>query len=112
VPLLLMGYNLVTQLFPALVLSLPGTPLATRWGAMAGIAAGELTVLWLTLSGATLARLFPAWPGAVTDLNVGIVALLVNTAVLVAVTAATRGCETPSARPRPAPADPRSAALR
>jgi solute:Na+ symporter, SSS family len=91
VPLLLMGYNLVTQLFPALVLSLPGTPLATRWGALAGIVAGEATVLWLALSGVTLARMFPAWPGVITDLNVGIVALLVNTAVLLAVSAVTRG---------------------
>jgi UDP-N-acetylenolpyruvoylglucosamine reductase len=37
VPLLLLGYNLVTQLFPALVLSLPARPLATPAGAVAGI---------------------------------------------------------------------------
>jgi solute:Na+ symporter, SSS family len=90
VPLLLMGYNFVTQLFPALVLSLPEVPWATPAGALAGILVGEATVVWLTRSGVTLAKLFPAWPAAVTDLNVGIVALLLNTAVLLATSAATR----------------------
>ena len=91
VPLLLLGYNLVTQLLPALLLSLPERPLATAAGAAAGILAGEVTVAWLLLSGTTLGRLFPAWPGAITDLNVGIVALIVNAVVLLAVSAATRG---------------------
>jgi SSS family solute:Na+ symporter len=90
VPLLLMGYNLVTQLFPGVVLSLPRVPIATRAGVFAGIVAGEATVAWLTVSGATLAKLFPAWPAGVTDINVGFVALIVNVAVLAAVSAATR----------------------
>jgi len=90
VPLLLMGYNLVTQLFPLVLLALPRIPLATRAGAFAGVLAGEATVAYLTLSGATLATLFPCWPEAVTDLNVGIVALLVNIAAVVVVSVATR----------------------
>lgn len=90
VMLLLMGYNFVTQLFPALVLSLGRTPIATRQGAFAGILAGEATVAWLTIEGATMATLFPDWPEVVRDLNVGIVAMLVNVAVLVVVTLATR----------------------
>lgn len=90
VMLLLMGYNFVTQLFPALVLSLGPAPLATRQGAFAGILAGELTVAALTLSGASVATLFPSWPSLVTDLNVGIVAMLVNVAVLAVVSLATR----------------------
>ncbi|MBX6364312.1 MAG: sodium:solute symporter [Gemmatimonadetes bacterium] len=90
VPLLLMGYNLVTQLFPAVVLSLTRVPLATRAGAIAGILAGEATVAYLTLTGATMARLFPSWPAAITDLNVGIVALIVNLGALTAVSLATR----------------------
>jgi SSS family solute:Na+ symporter len=90
VPLLLMGYNLVTQLFPGVVLSLRPVPLASRAGVFAGIIAGEATVAWLTISGATLAKLFPAWPAAVTDINVGFVALIVNVAVLAAVSAATQ----------------------
>jgi SSS family solute:Na+ symporter len=90
VPLLLLGYNLVTQLFPALILSLPDKPFATRSGTMAGIIAGEATIAWISLSGTTLARLFPRWPSVITDLNVGIVAMGVNIVVLLAVSAATR----------------------
>lgn len=90
VPLLLMGYNMVTQLFPHVVLALPRVPLTTRAGAFAGIIAGEATVAYLALSGVTLAQLRPEWPEAVTDLNIGVVALLVNVAVTIAVSLATR----------------------
>ncbi|HEY6193963.1 MAG TPA: sodium:solute symporter [Candidatus Eisenbacteria bacterium] len=90
VPLLLLGYNLVTQLFPALVLSLPAKPLATRAGSMAGIVAGVATIAWLSLSGTTLAKLFPTWPSVITDLNIGIVAMSVNVVALLLVSAATR----------------------
>ena len=90
VPLLLLGYNFVTQLLPALLLSLPETPRTTRAGAIAGIAAGEATVAYLSWSGTTLAKLFPGWPGVITDLNVGVVALAVNAIVLAAVTFVTR----------------------
>jgi SSS family solute:Na+ symporter len=90
VPLLLLGYNFVTQLFPALILSLPAKPLATSAGTMAGIATGVATVAWTSLSGVTLAKLFPDWPPVITDLNVGIVAMLANVVVLVVVSALTR----------------------
>jgi SSS family solute:Na+ symporter len=85
-----MGYNFVTQLAPALFLSLGPRPLVTPAGAIAGIVAGEITVAVVSLSGTSLAKLFPNWPSVITDLNVGIVALLVNLAVLTAVTLATR----------------------
>ncbi len=103
VPLLLMGYNVVTQLFPALVLSLGARPLATTAGAVAGIVAGEATVAYLTMSGASVATLAPWAPQAVKDLNVGVVALAVNGVVLAAVTAATsrparRGATPPAPR--------------
>jgi len=90
VPLLLMGYSMVTQLFPLVVLALPRVPLASRTGAFAGIIAGEATVVYLTLSGATLATMFPSWPTAITDLNVGLVALLVNIATVTVVSLNTR----------------------
>ena len=90
VPLLLMGYNFVTQLAPALYLSLPERPLATRAGAIAGVLAGEATIASLQLSGTTLAKAFPSWPTVITDLNIGVVALIVNIAVLLAVSAVTR----------------------
>jgi solute:Na+ symporter, SSS family len=90
VPLLLMGYNFATQLAPALFLSLGPVPLATPAGAIAGIVAGVATVVAVTLSGATFAKLLPGWPSAITDLNVGIVALIVNLAVLGVVSGFTR----------------------
>jgi len=90
VPLLLLGYNFVTQLFPSLLLSLPEKPLATPPGVMAGIVTGVATVAWTSLSGATLARLFPGWPSVITDLNIGIVAMIANVAVLLVVSLLTR----------------------
>jgi SSS family solute:Na+ symporter len=91
VNLLLMGYNLVTQLFPAVLLSLGERPVATAAGAFAGIVAGEATVAYISLSGTSVATLLPWAPQGVKDLNVGIVALIVNVAVFAIVTLATRG---------------------
>lgn len=90
VPLLLLGYNFVTQLFPALLLSLPARRVTSRAGAIAGILTGEAIVIALQVSGVKLATLFPAWPSAITDLNIGIVAMIANVFVLLAVSAATR----------------------
>lgn len=89
VALLLMGYNVVTQLFPALVLSFGERPMISTPAALAGIVAGELTVATVTLSGTSLAVLAPGLPQAAKDLNIGVVALLVNMAVALAVTVAT-----------------------
>jgi SSS family solute:Na+ symporter len=90
VPLLLMGYNLVAQLFPLVVLALPRVPLATRAGAFAGIVAGVATVAYFSLSGVTLATLLPTWPAVITDLNVGMIALIVNVSSVTVVSLATR----------------------
>lgn len=94
VALLLMGYSLVTQLFPSLMLSLAQRNIATREGAAAGIIAGVATVATLSLSGANLHRL--SWlPPQVQDLNLGIVALAVNFIVLIAVSLAMRFAAAP-----------------
>jgi solute:Na+ symporter, SSS family len=90
VPLLLMGYSFVTQLVPALFLSLGKEPLVTKAGAIAGIVAGETLIAVFGFKAWTLAKLFPAWPSGITDLNLGIVALIVNVAVLLVVSGATR----------------------
>lgn len=87
VPLLLMGYSLVTQLFPALILSLGERPRATAAGAFAGILTGEITVAYMTISGSTLAKLLPTAPQMVKDLNVGLVAMIANVVVLASVSA-------------------------
>ena len=102
VMLLLMGYNVVTQLFPALVLSFGHKPRISAKAALSGILAGELTVAAITLSGTTIARLAPALPQVVKDLSFGVVALAVNVAVIALVTLVTR---------RPVPAQQRPATV-
>jgi SSS family solute:Na+ symporter len=90
VVLLLMGYNFVTQLFPALILSLGERQRVSAASAIAGIVAGELTVVFLTVTSASVATLLPGAPQIVKDLNVGFVALAVNAVVLTVVALATR----------------------
>ncbi|MFD5124064.1 sodium:solute symporter [Streptomyces sp. NPDC058385] len=90
VSLLLMGYALVTQLFPAVVGSLLPRPEITKQGATAGIITGVAIVAAVTLTGVTIGTLIPFLPQAVKDLNVGIIALALNVAVTLAVSAATR----------------------
>ena len=85
VALLLMGYNVVTQLFPALVLSFGERPRISGTAALAGIIAGECTVAAVTLSGTSIAALAPSMPQAVKDLNIGVVALAVNCVVILVV---------------------------
>jgi solute:Na+ symporter, SSS family len=85
VALLLMGYSFVTQLFPAVLLSLASDRWVTREGAAAGILAGVATVAVVGLTHATIGTMFPAAPVAIKELNVGIVALAVNVVVLVVV---------------------------
>jgi SSS family solute:Na+ symporter len=89
VALLLMGYSFVTQLFPALVMSLLARNPLSKAGALAGILVGVATVASITLTHSTIATLFPALPEALRDLNVGIVALALNIAATVVVGAIT-----------------------
>ncbi|GAA2237147.1 MULTISPECIES: sodium:solute symporter family protein [Kitasatospora] len=90
VNLLLMGYALVTQLFPALLFALAARRSVTKQGAAAGIVAGVTTVAATTLAHTTVGGLLPFLPQAVKDVNIGVIALLVNTVVLLAVSAVTR----------------------
>jgi SSS family solute:Na+ symporter len=90
VALLLMGYSFVTQLFPALICSLMRNNPVTKAGAFAGISAGVATVAAVSLTHSTLNSLLPFLPSEMNDINVGFVALAVNTIVTAAVSAATR----------------------
>src|SRR3954451_9438170 len=96
VTLLLLGYALVTQLFPALVLSVIRPGWVTKAGAIAGIVVGEAIVAAMTFSGATpgssttVDSLVGGLPSFIAQLNLGVVALAVNFAVTVAVSMATR----------------------
>jgi SSS family solute:Na+ symporter len=90
VALLLMGYSFVTQLFPTLIASLlPRNPV-TKEGAFAGICVGVATVAATSLTHTSVASLFPALPETLRDLNIGIVALVLNLVALGVVSAVTR----------------------
>ncbi|HEX2728660.1 MAG TPA: sodium:solute symporter family protein [Rubrobacteraceae bacterium] len=89
--LLLLGYSLVTQLFPALIFSLTPNNFVTKWGAGAGILAGVSTVTYVTITETTIGQLLPFLPQSVADTNIGIIALFVNFVVLLAVSFATGG---------------------
>jgi SSS family solute:Na+ symporter len=89
--LLLLGYSLVTQLFPSLIASLMPNNFVTKYGAAAGIAAGVATVAYITITGTTIGTLFPFLPQWVQDINVGVIALLINVVVMAVVSLATRG---------------------
>src|ERR671932_1646139 len=88
--LLLLGYSVVTQLFPALFFSLLPNNFVTKWGAGAGVLVGVAIVAYLTVFDVKLRAVFPAL-GSLGDTNVGIVALLVNLVVLVIVSLAPGG---------------------
>jgi len=90
VAMLLMGYSFVTQLFPSLIMSLKRDNAVPREAAILGICVGVATVAVTTLSNASLATLFPGAPEFVQDLNIGIVALMLNVATMLAVTAMVR----------------------
>ena len=90
VALLLMGYALVTQLFPALLASLAPRPVFAAEGAFAGIVVGVAVVMLTTITKASLATLAPGLPQGLLDLNIGVVALALNVACAFAVSLATR----------------------
>ncbi len=90
VALLLMGYNFVTQLFPAVVASLLTRNPVTRQGAFCGILTGAIAVAAITLTKSTLGGLFPFLPESLQDLNVGMVALVINLCVTAIVSALTQ----------------------
>jgi len=94
----------VAQLLPPLLFSLAKNNLATKWGAGAGILVGVAVVTYLTVMGPTLRSLFPSL-GSLGDINDGVIALLANTIVLVAISLATHTTMPPDkAGPSPDPA--------
>ena len=90
VALLLMGYNFVTQLFPALICSLAPRNRVTKQGAFCGIAAGVAVVAATTTMHVSLGQLMPFLPDVLKDVNIGFVALAVNIVVLAIVSAVTQ----------------------
>jgi SSS family solute:Na+ symporter len=97
VTLLLLGYALVTQLLPALFMALVAPGRVTKYGAGAGIVAGVAMVAAMSFAGSTpgtsttVDSFIGGLPSFLGELNLGIVALLVNVIVTVLVSAVTRG---------------------
>lgn len=78
VALQLTGYSFITQLFPALLLSLlPRNP-ATKVAAFVGISIGSATVAVLGFSYLRLEDLFTGLPAIAYEINTGFVALILN----------------------------------
>lgn len=88
--LLLVGLSTVTQLFPACFFSLLTKQFVNKYGAIFGIVCGVLATFYMTLTNTTIGTLFPELPQAFKDLNSGIIALLINVAVMLVVSFATR----------------------
>jgi SSS family solute:Na+ symporter len=82
VSLLLVAYAVVVQLFPPLMGALVPALRVTTAGAAAGMSTGIVLVVAITLTNTTLGALFPSAPSALTDLNIGIVAVSLNAIVM------------------------------
>jgi SSS family solute:Na+ symporter len=89
VTMLLVGYSFVTQLFPAVVVSLMPRNPTTPAGAFAGILVGAVVAAVLSFTHATIGSMFPALPQAIRDLNVGIIALAANIVAMAVVSSVT-----------------------
>jgi SSS family solute:Na+ symporter len=97
VTLLLLGYSLVTQLFPSLVMALVAPGRVSKQGAMAGIVAGVGMVAVMSFAGSTpqtattVESFIHGLPSFLAQMNLAIIALVVNLIVMVIVSAVTRG---------------------
>ncbi|WP_276120118.1 sodium:solute symporter family protein [Pararhizobium qamdonense] len=98
VAILIMGYSIVTQLFPALLGSLLRRNPFTKEGAMAGIVVGVGTVCLVSATGLNIASFFPDAPMFVKEVNTGFIALTLNVMVGLLVSIATEQAATPSNR--------------
>jgi len=93
VALQLTGYSLITQLFPALLLSLlPNNPV-TKVGVFIGTAVGVTTVAVFGFGYLHLQQVLPGLPQAAYEVNVGFVGLVLNVVVLAIAAAAGRAGE-------------------
>ena len=99
VSLLLMGYALVAQLFPALLAGLSARRWVTAPGAISGMVVGVALVAGTLGTGTPLSALAPWLPRPVLDVHIGIFAVVVNAVVMLAVSAATRKSTAPAEVP-------------
>lgn len=86
----IMSYSLITQLAPSLFFSLPKTNIINKYGAMAGILAGVVIVLYATIADVKVATFLPNTPHVINDISTGVIALLINILVTFLVSALTK----------------------
>ncbi|OXC71776.1 sodium:solute symporter family protein [Caballeronia sordidicola] len=90
VELSIFASGMLSQMVPAFLFSLLPRPFGNKYGAFAGIAVGTAVLGYVSLTNVTLADLLPSWPVALVDINVGLVALLLNAFTFSAVSLCTR----------------------
>jgi SSS family solute:Na+ symporter len=81
----IVAYNFITQLAPPFFLSLMKKKFVTKYGAISGIIIGGGIVSIFDLGEKTFAQTFPHLPQLIKDLNVGSIALVINTLVMISV---------------------------
>ncbi|WP_062234532.1 sodium:solute symporter family protein [Fictibacillus sp. FJAT-27399] len=86
----IVAYSLITQLAPALFFSLSKNNVANKYGAIAGIVAGVIVVLYVTITGVKVSTFFPNVPHAINDISTGVVALIINVIVMIVVSLLTK----------------------
>ncbi|TWE11284.1 sodium:solute symporter family protein [Rudaeicoccus suwonensis] len=92
VNLLLLGYAFVTQLLPSMLASLLKKNPISAWGATSGMVVGALLVTWFSLDSAIYDKgvtTFGFLPSGMHHVAIGLVALVANIIVMVAVSAVT-----------------------
>jgi SSS family solute:Na+ symporter len=90
IALLTMAYSFVLQLFPPLASSLMKKNPVSKVGAAVGMIVGVAIVAYQTLEGTTMATMFPRAPHFVQDLDIGVVAITINTIAMLVVSLFTR----------------------
>ncbi|KAA9027774.1 sodium:solute symporter family protein [Niallia endozanthoxylica] len=88
--LLTMAYSFVLQLFPPLIFSFLKKNPVSKAGASVGMIVGVTLVAYLTLTGATMATIFPTAPSYIKDLDIGIISFTINTIIMLTVSVFTK----------------------
>ncbi|MBM7588118.1 SSS family solute:Na+ symporter [Bacillus pakistanensis] len=83
--LIIIGSSLITQLTPSVFLSLSKKPYLTTQGSIAGIVVGIIIISYLTFTNTTIGSLFPSLPQVLKDINIGLIALMINVLVSLSV---------------------------
>ncbi|MGG1660058.1 sodium:solute symporter family protein [Brevibacillus sp. NRS-1366] len=90
VTLYLTAYAMVIQLAPSLYFSFTKNNPITKQGAFAGITLGIGFILYTSFAKVTMITLFPTMPKIVQDLNIGVLALVINIVTMCLVSVLTK----------------------